>query len=334
MLAVSSAELLPRVVVTGATGFIGSHLLRRLRQAGYPALAIVRTESAAGGLQQGIDVVARDLERVDSLEDVLRPGDVVVHLAARVHMMRDRGTATRDAYRSANLIPTRMLCRSAAERGVRQVIFLSSGKVFGEGRDAPYTRDDAPAPSDAYAESKVEAENAVREQAGQDRFDWTILRPPFVYGPGGKGNFPRLVSLAHLSTLVPLPLGSIGNRRSVIFVGNLVDVIVRSIAHPGSRRRVLLPTDAHDVSTAELVRAIAGARGDRARLFACPSPVLRAAARLVGRSAEMDRLTESLRLDSRHLREELDWAPPFTLRSALARSVPAGSKPRGGASDA
>ena len=147
-----------------------------------------------------------------------------------------------------------------------------------------------------------------------------------MYGPGGKGNFPRLVALARLSARIPLPLGSIDNRRSVVFVGNLADLILH-VANRSDSCRVLLPTDALDVSTPELLRAIAAAAGSRARLFPFPRVLLRTGARLIGRCAEMDRLTESLRLDSRHLREELGWSAPFSLERALALTLDPARRP-------
>jgi nucleoside-diphosphate-sugar epimerase len=235
--------------------------------------------------------------------------------------MKDHDADAYDVYRSANVVVAEMLCRSAAEREARRVLIVSTAKVFGEGRDRPYTQEDPLAPADAYAKSKVGAEQVVRSRAESGGFEWTIIRPPFVYGRGGKGNFPRLVALARLAQFVPLPLGSIDNKRSILYVGNLVDAIVRCGLHSRAHRRILLPTDDLDMSTPELLRAIAAARSSRALLFPCPPSMLRAASRLIGRSAEMDRLTESLRLDSRYLLDEFGWRPPYTLERALAASV-------------
>jgi nucleoside-diphosphate-sugar epimerase len=314
------SEVVRRVVVTGAAGFVGSHLVHRLQRAGLPVVAIVRSPPTVDPAE-GLEYVVRDLEQVDSLADLLRAGDVIVHLAARVHRMHDAANDAGAAYRSANLDVAQMLARSAAECGVRRVIFLSTAKVFGEGRERPYTINDPAAPADPYAQSKIDAEQVIRAVGDESGFEWTILRPPFVYGPGGKGNFPRLVALARVAQIVPLPLAAVDNKRSIVFVGNLVDAIVRCGLHPRANRRIVLPTDDHDVSTPELLRAIAAARSSRVRLFPCPPSLLRAAARLIGRSAEMDRLTESLRLDSHYLRDEFDWLPPFSLDRALAASV-------------
>lgn len=317
-----------RVVVTGAAGFVGTTLLRRLVGDGVACLGIVRRPPPEANRIDGVEYAIRDLERVDSLADLLRGGDVVVHLAARVHQMHEDAEQVAAAYQSANLTVARMLARSAAERRVRRLIFLSTAKVFGEGRDRPYTVDDPPAPVDPYARSKIDAEEAVRSLGDDGGFEWTIVRPPFVYGPGGKGNFPRLVALARLAQAIPLPLASVENKRSIVFVGNLVDAIIHCGLHPAAHRRIVLPTDEHDVSTPELLRAIAAARSSRALLVSFPPGLLRAAARLIGRAAEMDRLTESLRLDARYLRDEFEWRPPFTLEQALAASLPGAIPPR------
>jgi len=316
-----------RVVVTGAGGFVGGHLLDRFVRAGWDAVALVRAGGSAPRPQDGVRIVETDLTRSDTLLGVLREGDVVVHLAGRAHVMHDHAADPEAAFRAANVVPTETLCESSARVGVARFVFMSSAKVFGEGRERPYTVTDPMAPSDPYARSKAEAEGVVGQAGARRTFDWTILRPPFVYGPGGKGNFPRLVALARFATRVPLPLASIENRRSIVFVGNLVELILHAVQRPESVRRVLLPTDAEDVSTPELLRAIAVATDSHARLFRCPPVVLRTAARLIGRSAEMDRLTESLRLDSRHLREELGWEPPFALGRALALSVGVSGRP-------
>jgi UDP-glucose 4-epimerase len=315
-----------RVVVTGAGGFIGTHLVESLRAAGIPVLAVVRRAPSVASGESGITIVTRDLER-ETLGDVLRPDDMIVHLAARAHVMRDTGEGAESAYHRANVESTRLLCHTAASAGARRILLLSSAKVFGEGRETPYGRTDPVAPADAYARSKVAAEEVLREAASGSAFEWTIMRPPFVYGPGGKGNFPRLLALARLSSVVPLPLASIHNHRSVLFVGNLVDAIVSCGLHDDAAGRVLLPTDARDVSTPDLLRAIAAARSSRARLFPFPTTLLRAAAAAIGRSGEMDRLTESLRLDSRHLHDELGWTPPFSLECALTLSVDSARRP-------
>jgi nucleoside-diphosphate-sugar epimerase len=310
----------PRIVITGASGFVGAHLIDRCVQAGYEVIGIVRPGTRARPVGRRVQIIDRDLERVGSLTDVLRAGDAVVHLAGRAHVVHERASDPLAVFRAANVAPTTTICRSAVEAGATRVVFISSAKVYGEGRDAPYTLADALAPHDAYARSKVEAEEIVRSVGGT-AVGWAVLRPPFVYGPGGKGNFPRLVALARLAMHVPLPLAGISNQRSIVYVGNLVDAILHAALDPRARNRILLPTDPHDVSTPDLIRAIADTLRGRARLFPFPPALLRAGAAMVGRSAEMDRLTESLRLDSRYLRDEIGWTPRYSLAEALAQSL-------------
>jgi UDP-glucose 4-epimerase len=308
-----------RIVVTGATGFVGQHLVRQLAAQGREVLALVR--STGGPPVPGVRVVARDLETALSVADLLRPGDTVVHLAARAHVMHDKVADPLAAYRAANVAPVRMLCDSAIAAGADHVILLSSAKIYGEGRASPYTLRDPAAPADAYGRSKWEAEEVLRTAGAGGGLAWTILRPPFVYGPGGKGNFPRLIRLARVSERIPLPLASIRNARSVIFVGNLAHAIQRCAVDPRARGCVFLPTDRRDVSTPELLEAIALVRGRRAKLFRCPVGVLRAAATLAGRRAEIDRLTESLRLDGGAIRQGLDWEAPHSLEDGIRLSL-------------
>lgn len=308
-------------MVTGAGGFIGGHVLKRFRTAGHEVVGVVRPGARALPTIEGVRFIECDLAAVSSLAGILEPNDTVVHLAARAHRIVDDAADPLDAFRRANVEPVRMLCRCAAEAGVRRLIFMSSAKVFGEGRTTPYALCDEPAPVDAYAQSKWEAEQVVRATGKDAAFSWTILRPPFVYGPGGKGNFPRLVALARLATRVPLPLGGIENQRSMLFVGNLADAIHACAFADAAADRTYLPTDGQDVSTPGLLRAIARVRGERSLLFSAPLWMLRLPAKLLGRSAEISRLTESLRLDGTQLRDALQWHPPYTLEEGLAISV-------------
>jgi nucleoside-diphosphate-sugar epimerase len=310
-----------RVVVTGSAGFIGRRVVARFRVAGYTVLGVVRPGTLVGPEEPGVTRVERDLTAPDSLADVLQPGDLLIHLAARAHRVREDAADPLAAFRAANVEPVRTIARSASAARIARFVFLSSAKVFGEGRESPYTLHDPPSPVDAYGRSKWEAEQVLRACAASGTFTWTTLRPPFVYGPGGKGNFPRLMLLALVATRLPLPLASISNRRSMIFVDNLADAIYHCATNQAAANRTYLPTDGHDVSTPELLETIAAVQGSRSRLFPAPVWLLRTAARLVARSAEMERLTESLRLDPTALHEELGWHPPFALEDGIAMSV-------------
>lgn len=308
-----------RFVITGASGFIGRELVGYLASRGHEVLGIVRDSGRAESL--GVPTLVRDLETVDSLDDVLRPGDTLVHLAARVHVMHDRSADPDAAFHAANVAPLRMIALSAARMRLRRLVFVSSAKVYGEGRDEPYTLADPLKPSDAYARSKVLAEDVIRQVGEESALPWTILRPPFVYGPGGKGNFPRLLSLARLGGRVPLPLGGIRNARSMIFVGNLVDAIARCALDSRAEGRVYLPCDSRSVSTSELLQRIGQLSGRPVRLAHVPLAFLELLGRLSGRAQEIERLTTSFLLDGSQLETDLGWHAPFDLDEALSRSM-------------
>lgn len=300
-----------RVLITGANGFVGRQCCVAFRDSGWQVRGLVRNDWTA--------CPAEDARAVGDLgtailEPHLTGVDVVVHLAARAHRMEDgRGEAALSAYRDANVIVAGRVAAAAREAGVRRLVFVSSAKVFGEERDRPYRPDDPPSPSDAYARTKLEGEELVRETAGA--MDVVILRPPMVYGPGGKGNVPRLIRLARLSTHVPLPFGAIRNRRSVVYVANLASALVHC-ATIDRAAGVQLVTDGEHPSTTELLMRIAGHLGSRARLFAMSPAILDRAMRMAGRGAEARRLLGSLVLDDSAFRAT-GWRQPYHLDDGL-----------------
>jgi nucleoside-diphosphate-sugar epimerase len=245
----------------------------------------------------------------------------VVHLAARTHVLEEAPASDSLAeYRRINVAATRHLARQSATAGARRLVFLSSIKVNGESTSRhPYAEHDAPRPEDAYGISKWEAEQELGQVAALTGLETVVLRPPLVYGPRVKANFLRLLALVARRT--PLPLASLDNRRSLIYVGNLASAIHAALAAPQAAGRTYLVSDGEDVSTPGLVRAIAQALDVQARLFACPVPVLRAAAALLGRSAELARLAGSLQIDASRIRRELAWQPPYTLAQSLAETA-------------
>jgi UDP-glucose 4-epimerase len=249
--------------------------------------------------------------------------DAVVHLAARVHVMRDSAADPLAAFRAVNVDGTLNLARQAAAAGVKRFVFLSSIKVNGEGSEVPYLESDSPAPLDPYAISKWEAEQGLREIAAQTGMEVVILRPPLVYGPGVKANFARLIRAVERGW--PLPLGAIDNRRSLLFLGNLVDAIRLCLEHPAAANRTYLLSDGEDVSSAELVRRLAKAMGKPARLLPVPAWAFGLAGRLLGRRQEVARLLGSLTVDSSAIRRELGWVPPYTLDQGLALTVRPGA---------
>ena len=307
-----------RVLITGANGFVGRALGRELLRRGRRVRAAVRRDA---GLPDGCEVrVVGDLGPDTDWSAALEGVDAVAHLAARVHVMRERAADPLAAFRRTNVEGTLRLARSAAAAGVRRLVFLSSVKVLGEATpDGPFTDSSPVNPQDPYGASKREAETGLFELAARSGMEVAILRPPLVYGPGVKGNFLSLLRL--IDRGVPLPLAAIDNRRSLLYLGNLVDAVDLCLSHDGAAGRTFLIRDGEDLSSAELVRRLAAALGRRARLFSLPEGVLRLAANCIGRRAAAQRLLGSLTVDDRRIRSELDWQPPFTVDQGLAETA-------------
>ena len=307
-----------RVLVTGANGFVGRVLCRHLADKGHLVRGAVRVVD--GRFPPGAEPAAvGDIGPATDWRPFLAEVDAVVHLAARVHVMHDSAPDPLAEFRRINTQGALNLARQAVAAGVKRFVFVSSIKVMGEGRDAPYTEADALEPNDPYAVSKREAEEGLRALAAATGLEIVILRPPLVFGPGVGANFLRLVRWVRGG--VPLPFGAVRNRRSLVYVGNLADAIGLSLEHPAAAGRVFLVSDGEDVSTVELVIRLAGAMGCRPRLFSVPPPILAWLGRALGRSAEMDRLLGSLCVDSSLLRRTLAWSPPFSLDNGLRETV-------------
>jgi len=300
--------------VTGTTGFVGSALCGQLRVAGHTVIAAVRRGSGSPD-----EVVIGEMSSFTNWRSVLAGCDSVIHLAARVHIMNDTTQDQLALYRATNTEATLNLARQAAQAGVKRFVFVSTIKVNGEGRDAAYRETDVPAPEDAYAISKWEAEQGLQRIAQETGLEVVILRPPLVYGPGVKANFLRLMQTVQKGWL--LPLGAIRNRRSLLYLGNFVDAIRLCIEHPAAAGQTFLLDDGKPVSTPELIRALAHAMGRPARLLAVPAGVLEVAGALSGKRAAVARLTGSLFMDSAAIRSRLGWTPPYTLQQGLAVTV-------------
>lgn len=305
-----------KVLVTGATGFVGSALCARLAMDGAEVIPAVR-----GPAHLHHEVVIGDLAASTDWRDALVGCDAVVHLAARVHMINDTTANSLAHYRATNTAATLNLARQAAQAGVKRFVFISSIKVNGEGREVPYRETDAPAPADAYAISKWEAEQGLQHLAQETGLEVVILRPPLVYGPGVKANFLRLMRTVERGW--PLPLRSIRNKRSLLYLGNLVDAIRLCLKHPEATGRIFLLDDGRPVSTPELIRALGQAMGRTTRLLAVPTGVLEGMAALLGKRAALKRLTGSLYLDSSAIRTHLGWTPLFSMEAGLAKTVAA-----------
>jgi nucleoside-diphosphate-sugar epimerase len=301
--------LSPRVLVTGAGGFVGLRLCARLATEGYQVRAALRRVSAEfAATAPAAEIVAvGDIGADTDWRKALEGVDIVVHLAARAHVMRDTASAPLAEYRRVNVAGSTRLAQAAAAAGARRLVYLSSIKVNGEATTgAPFHEDDAPAPLDAYGQSKWEAEQRLGEIAAQTGLVLSVLRPPLIYGPGVKGNLARLLDWIARGRL--LPLGSIANRRSLIYLENLIDAILAVMRHPAPGRTYLV-CDARDLSTPQLIRALARGLDRPPRLCPCPPSLLRLAGACTGQRAEIDRLLGSLQIDTSKITAELGWRP-------------------------
>ncbi len=250
--------------------------------------------------------------------------DCVVHCAARVHVMKEKAAAPLTAFRAVNALGTRQLAQTAAQSGVKRFIFLSTLKVHGERTEPghPFHASDRPRPSDPYGISKWEGEQAVMGVARESGMEYVVIRPPLVYGPGVKANFAKLMKA--VARGVPLPLGGIDNRRSMVNLSNLTDLIAVCTQHPSAAGEAFLVSDGHDVSTSELLNCMGLALGKPARLIAIPPAWMHLIGRLSGHQAQIERLTGSLQVDIGHTTGVLGWRPRTNLYQALQELVQAG----------
>lgn len=303
-----------RVLVTGASGLVGGALVRTLaRDSGLSVAGASRAACGPGELLR-----SPELDAGADWSGLVRGQDVVVHCAARVHVMR-HGADDAVAFRAANVDGTAALARQAAEAGVRRFVFLSTVKVLGERSPpgSPLRADDPPAPADAYARSKLEAERTLAEIARASGMELVIVRPPLVYGPGVRANF--LSMLRWVDRGVPLPFGAVNNRRSYVALDNLVDLLRVCLRHPEAAGQTFLVSDGEDLSTSELLRRVARALGVGTRLVPVPQGWLEGMARLVGRHEFARRLCGSLQVDDTATRTRLGWAPVIGVEEGLAR---------------
>lgn len=247
--------------------------------------------------------------------------DVVIHLAARAHVMDDQSSDPLAEYRRINVDGTKAVAEAASDAGVKRLVFLSSIKVNGEQTfEKPYTASDTPAPEDAYGISKAEAEEKLKEIAAGTGLEAVIIRTPLVYGPGVRANFLSLVSLANGG--LPLPFGAITkNRRSLIYIGNLVDVLVSATKHPTASGQTFLVRDGTDLSTEKLVRLLRAAFGKPARMISISPTVLSGLLSLLGKESIADRLLGSLAVDDRMTRNVLGWSPAFSVEDGLKQTA-------------
>ncbi|WP_313089525.1 SDR family oxidoreductase [Pseudomonas sp.] len=310
-----------RVLLTGATGFVGQGLLERMSALVDLELIAAVRRPVSGLPERVTSQVVGGLEADTDWRKLLDGVEVVIHSAARVHVMNDTSSDPLTEFRKVNVEGTLNLARQAAAAGVRRFIFISSIKVNGEGTPvgAPYLADAQPAPADPYGISKMEAEQGLRALAAETGMEVVIIRPVLVYGPGVKANFLSMMRWLHKG--VPLPFGAIHNRRSLVALDNLVDLVVICIDHPAAANQTFLVSDGEDLSTSELLRRMGSALGKPARLLPVPSRLLEIGAAMVGKQALAQRLCGSLQVDIGKTRELLDWTPPVSVDEALRKTA-------------
>ena len=306
------------ILLTGGSGFIGRAFIQRWLEQHQGELKLL-VRNPLRDVPKGVTVVKVDSLSCRESELPVFGVDVVVHCAARAHIMKDGVDDPLEAYREVNTLGTLNLARQAAAAGVRRFIFVSSIKVNGEQTPVGgcFTERDMPAPRDAYGVSKWEAEEGLRDIGANTGMDVVIIRPPLVYGAGVKGNFANMISLVRKG--MPLPFGAIHNKRSLVALDNLIDLIFTCITHSNAANQTFLVSDGEDISTTQLLKGLAEAMRMPSRLIPIPATFLKYTAVLLGKGIVAQKLLGSLQVDISHTRESLNWAPPLTVKQGLKR---------------
>lgn len=321
-----------KILVTGATGFVASHLIPRLQADGHTTVAAIRSPESTGKLPIPIPWVAvGEIDGQTEWHEALRGVDIAIHLAARAHILHDRAIDPDAEFHRVNTEGTANLVRQSIDAGVRHLIFISSIGAMATLSDRVLTEETPCQPDTPYGRSKLAAEKSLADLAAESAMTWTILRPTLVYGAGNPGNMASLVKLIRRG--LPLPFGWVNNRRSFVYVGNLVDAIATCLTHPHAKNQLFLIGDGQDLSTPELIRKLAVSLDRSTTLIPVPPSWLKvlgwggeiAQSCLkrplpVDRSA-IDRLLGSLAVDITHIRKTLDWQPPYTIDVGLQQGL-------------
>lgn len=304
-----------KVLLTGASGFLGSHIVKAL--VSIPDVVVVASLRSVVLIPNVQIVQLTDLNSMTDWSEALCGAQIVIHAAARAHVIKDVEIDPIAEYRQVNVDGTLNLARQAVAAGVQRFIFISSIGVNGNFNCRPFTEGDVPHPAELYAQSKLEAEHGLWEIQRESGIEVVIIRPPLIYGPDAPGNFGSLVRL--LGRGIPLPFGAICNQRSLIAVDNLVDLILTCIKHPAAANQVFLAGDGHDLSTTELLQGVSRAMGKSSRLIPVPMSWLMCAATMLGKKTVAKKLLGSLQVDISKAREVLDWEPPVSVEEGLRR---------------
>ena len=304
------------ILVTGATGFLGGTLIEKLLPHCISILGRTQPESSNFVFHYGV------IDNKSSYKKAFINTDVLIHCAARVHVMSDSSSNPLEKFREVNTYGTLNLAQQAADAGVKRFIFISTIKVNGESTELglPFKPDDAFIPTDPYGLSKYEAEIGLREIAAKTGMEVVIIRPPLVYGLGVKANFASMMKWMNKG--LPLPLGAItGNKRSLVSVDNLVDLVVTCIVHPNAINQTFLVSDDDDISTTQLLANMAIALDVPNRLLPIPSSCFTLAAKLIGKPAISQRLCGSLQVDITKTKELLNWQPPYSSAESMKKTA-------------
>ncbi|HYI32403.1 MAG TPA: NAD-dependent epimerase/dehydratase family protein [Glaciibacter sp.] len=307
-----------RILVTGANGFIGRHLCALLLARGHEVGAAVRRPGTAPA--GCVEILVGDLSADTQWHDVLACYESVVHMSARVHIMDDTSSDPLADFRSVNTEGTRRLAKAAAEQGVARFVFLSSIKVNGEATNGrPFTAGSALAPADPYGVSKMEAELALWREIRDTTMTAVVVRTPLVFGPGVKGNFIRMLAIT--AKRIPLPLGSVKNRRSMVSVWNLTDLIERAAGEPDAAGTTIVAADAFSPSTPQLLRELSKAMRLQPRIIKLPVAMMRVAGVLTGKSGVVQRLVSSLEVEPGSSSSSWSWTPALSFQEGIQRTV-------------
>lgn len=304
------------ILITGATGFVGRALCEQLKKSSHRLKAIVRSGVK---LDDDISVINCDLDKVTDYEAILSNVDVVIHLAGRAHILKETESDAYEAFAAINIRATERLVNAAAQFGVERFIYMSTTKVCGESTiDQPFNEDSPLNPSDDYAKTKAIAESIIQEVCANSTMDYVIIRPPLVYGPNVKANFKRLISISR--SRWPIPFGAIHNRRSMIYIENLVDIVSLCINHPMAANQVFFVSDDQDLSTSYLIHTLIKYQQRKAYLLPVPVTVLKVLFNCL-RPGLFTKLCENLQVDITKVKTTLDWKAPYSAEQGLRETV-------------
>ena len=310
-----------KIFITGGSGFVGSALCKTLAKTTKNVCASVRSRDFSSNFYNLEYVSTGDIRSKTNWKKILTNIDCIIHCVAKAHETNFFNKESLNEFRMVNVEATANLARQAAASGVKRFVFLSSIKVNGENNinDTIFRHDDPPNPKDAYGISKFEAEQELWKISKQTGIEVVIIRPPLVYGRGVKGYMKRLIKLINYG--IPLPLSLINNKRSLIGIDNLVDIIIRCIDHPNADGKTFLVSDDRDLSTPDLLKLIASYMGSSVRLFPLPVTLLKFFSLILGMESEINKLIGSLRIDNSLTKEILNWKPPFNVEEGIRKMV-------------